>query len=160
MYIHFSFHEHKKHSQNCPDVFFVTRHVGFGIHFEEATNAFVTFMTCAIHATLLIVKSSKMWKKCRWSSWETIQRWDFGPLVIAVTLMIFTTLVIWILRSRWITDAGAEGSSGAEWLHGHLRRYGDVYVNQWWGACNKAIWVRSNSFPFFWFFDLLNHREE
>ena len=25
-------------------------------------------------------------------------------------------------------DAGAEGSSGAEWLHGHLRRYGDVYV--------------------------------
>ena len=29
-------------------------------------------------------------------------------------------------------DAGAEGSSGAEWLHGHLRRYGDVYmyVNQ------------------------------
>jgi hypothetical protein len=27
-------------------------------------------------------------------------------------------------------DAGAEGSSGAEWLHGHLRRYGDVYVIQ------------------------------
>ena len=27
-------------------------------------------------------------------------------------------------------DAGAEGSSGAEWLHGHLRRYGDVYANQ------------------------------
>jgi len=27
-------------------------------------------------------------------------------------------------------DAGAEGSSGAEWLHGYLRRYGDVYVNQ------------------------------
>ena len=26
--------------------------------------------------------------------------------------------------------AGAEGSSGAEWLHGHHRRYGDVYVNQ------------------------------
>ena len=26
--------------------------------------------------------------------------------------------------------AGAEGSSGAERLHGHLRRYGDVYVNQ------------------------------
>ena len=26
-----------------------------------------------------------------------------------------------------IMDAGAEGSSGAEWLHGHLRRYGDVY---------------------------------
>ena len=41
-----------------PDVFFVTRHVGFGIHFEEATNAFVTFMTCAIHATLLIVNNN------------------------------------------------------------------------------------------------------
>jgi hypothetical protein len=27
-------------------------------------------------------------------------------------------------------DAGAEGSSGAEWLYGHLRRFGDVYVNQ------------------------------
>ena len=27
-------------------------------------------------------------------------------------------------------DAGAEGSSGAEWLHGHLRRYGDVHVNR------------------------------
>ena len=27
-------------------------------------------------------------------------------------------------------DAGADGSSGAEWLHGYLRRYGDVYVNQ------------------------------
>jgi hypothetical protein len=27
-------------------------------------------------------------------------------------------------------DAGADGSSGAEWLHRHLRRYGDVYVNQ------------------------------
>ena len=28
--------------------------------------------------------------------------------------------------------AGAEGSRGAEWLHGHHRlyRYGDVYVNQ------------------------------
>ena len=26
--------------------------------------------------------------------------------------------------------AGAEGSSGAGWLHGHHRRYGDVYVNQ------------------------------
>ena len=28
--------------------------------------------------------------------------------------------------------AGAEGSNGngAEWLHGHHRRYGDVYVNQ------------------------------
>ena len=26
--------------------------------------------------------------------------------------------------------AGAEGSSGAECLHGHHRRYGDVYVNQ------------------------------
>ena len=25
-------------------------------------------------------------------------------------------------------DAGAERSSGAEWLHGHFRRYGDVYV--------------------------------
>ena len=45
-----------------PDVFFVARHVGFGIHFEEATNAFVTFMTCAIHATLLIVKPPKCGK--------------------------------------------------------------------------------------------------
>ena len=26
--------------------------------------------------------------------------------------------------------AGAEGSRGAEWLHGHHRRYEDVYVNQ------------------------------
>ena len=26
--------------------------------------------------------------------------------------------------------AGAEGSRGAEWLHGHPCRYGDVYVNQ------------------------------
>ena len=26
--------------------------------------------------------------------------------------------------------AGAEGSSGAKWLHGHHRQYGDVYVNQ------------------------------
>ena len=26
--------------------------------------------------------------------------------------------------------AGAEGSSGAEWLIGHLRRYGDVCANQ------------------------------
>ena len=26
--------------------------------------------------------------------------------------------------------AGAEGSSRAEWLHGHHRRYGDVYVDQ------------------------------
>ena len=148
MYIHFSFHEHKKHSPilmnmnyvRFPDVFFVTRHVGFGIHFEEATNAFVTFMTCAIHATLLELLISKMWKKCRWSSWqpfnvEILARWWSQ---FEVTLMIFTTLVIWILRSRWITDAGAEGSSGAEWLHGHLRRYGDVYVNQRWGACNKA----------------------
>jgi hypothetical protein len=25
-------------------------------------------------------------------------------------------------------DAGAEGSSGAEWLHGHLHRYGDVFI--------------------------------
>ena len=25
---------------------------------------------------------------------------------------------------------GAEGSRGAEWLHGHHRLYGDVYVNQ------------------------------
>ena len=37
---------------------------------------------------------------------------------------------IWILRSLWIMVAGAEGSRGAEWLHGHHRRYGDVYVNQ------------------------------
>jgi len=27
-------------------------------------------------------------------------------------------------------DAGAEGSRGAEWLHGHLRQYGGVYVIQ------------------------------
>ena len=26
--------------------------------------------------------------------------------------------------------AGAEGNRGAEWLHGHHRLYGDVYVNQ------------------------------
>ena len=30
-----------------PEVFFVTRWMGFGIHFEEATEAFVAFMTCA-----------------------------------------------------------------------------------------------------------------
>ena len=49
-------------------------------------------------------------------------------------------------------DAGAEGSRGAEWLHGHLRRYGDVYytymyVNQGedWAARNARI---SFSTPF------------
>ena len=52
--------------------------------------------------------------------------------------------------------AGAEGSSGAEWLHGHHRRYGDVYVNQ--GeeyALGYSIGVRSKlPFHFLDFFYL------
>ena len=55
--------------------------------------------------------------------------------------------------------AGAEGSSGTEWLHGHHRRYGDVYVNlgeeYLYAVCIKAIGVRSKlPFHFLDFFDL------
>ena len=44
--------------------------------------------------------------------------------------------------------AGAEGStsSGAEWLHGHHRRYGDVYVNQ---GEEYALRLLELDFPFF-----------
>ena len=49
--------------------------------------------------------------------------------------------------------AGAEGSRGAEWLHGHHRRYGDVYVNQ--GEEYALSYCRSKlPFHFFDFFDL------
>ena len=37
--------------------------------------------------------------------------------------------------------AGAEGSRGAEWLHGHHRLCGDVYVNQG-EECNKVTSIR------------------
>ena len=51
--------------------------------------------------------------------------------------------------------AGAEGSSGAEWLHGHHRRYEDVYVNQGEEYALRLIGVRSKlPFHFFDFFDL------
>ena len=65
-----------------PDVFFVTRRVGFGIHFEEATNAFVTFMTCAIHATLLIVKPPKCGKSVGGldGNHSTLRFWPAGDL--------------------------------------------------------------------------------
>jgi hypothetical protein len=52
-------------------------------------------------------------------------------------------------------DAGAEGSSGAEWLHGHLRRYGDVYVNQ--NGEELAIRLFELEAIPFHFFDFLIH---
>ena len=50
-------------------------------------------------------------------------------------------------------DAGAEGSRGAECLHGHLRRYEDVYANQGeeFAILSYRYIRRSNSFPFFFF---------
>ena len=34
-------------------------------------------------------------------------------------------------NSRDLNPTEPMNHGGAEWLHGHLRRYGDVYVNQW-----------------------------
>ena len=53
--------------------------------------------------------------------------------------------------------AGAEGSSGAEWLHGHHRRYGDVYVNQGEEYAIRLFELKAKSklpFHFLDFFDL------
>ena len=49
-------------------------------------------------------------------------------------------------------DAGAEGSSGAEWLHGHLRRYGDVYVNQGEELAIRLFELEAIPFHFFFIF--------
>ena len=51
-------------------------------------------------------------------------------------------------------DAGAEGSSGAEWLHGHLRRYGDVYVCESNGEGLAIRLFELEAIPFH-FFDFL-----
>ena len=52
--------------------------------------------------------------------------------------------------------AGAEGSSGAEWLHGHHRRYGDVYVNQGEEYALRLLelpgTVEANFLSIFWIF--------
>ena len=53
--------------------------------------------------------------------------------------------------------AGAEGSRGAEWLHGHHRRYGDVYVNQGEEYALRLLELPGRSklpFHFLDFFDL------
>ena len=50
--------------------------------------------------------------------------------------------------------AGAEGSSGAEWLHGHHRRYGDVYVNQGeeYMYALRLLELEANFLSIFWIF--------
>ena len=50
--------------------------------------------------------------------------------------------------------AGAEGStsSGAEWLHGHHRRYGDVYVNQGEEYALRLLELEANFLSIFWIF--------
>ena len=56
--------------------------------------------------------------------------------------------------------AGAEGSSGAEWLHGHHRRYGDVYVNQGEEYALRLLELEANFLSIFWIFliyKIINH---
>jgi len=48
--------------------------------------------------------------------------------------------------------AGAEGSSGAEWLHGHHRRDGDVYVNQGEEYALRLLELEANFLSIFWIF--------
>ena len=48
--------------------------------------------------------------------------------------------------------AGAEGSRGAEWLHGHHRRYGDVYVNQGEEYALRLLELEANFLSIFWIF--------
>ena len=50
--------------------------------------------------------------------------------------------------------AGAEGSGGAEWLHGHHRRDGDVYVNQGeeYALRLLELHVEANFLSIFWIF--------
>ena len=50
--------------------------------------------------------------------------------------------------------AGAEGSSGAKWLHGHHRQYGDVYVNQGeeYALRLHVLELEANFLPIFGFF--------
>ena len=46
--------------------------------------------------------------------------------------------------------AGAEGSSGAEWLHGHHHRYGDV--NQGEEYALRLLELEANFLSIFWIF--------
>ena len=50
--------------------------------------------------------------------------------------------------------AGAEGSRGAEWLHGHHRlyRYGDVYVNQGEEYAIRLLELEANFLSVFFIF--------
>ena len=52
-------------------------------------------------------------------------------------------------RADEFMDAEAEGSRGAEWLHGHLRRYGDVYYTCMWIkvriGCQECSYIIFNS---------------
>ena len=56
--------------------------------------------------------------------------------------------------------AGAEGSSGAEWLHEHHRRYGDVYVNQGEEYALRLLELEANFLSIFliflFLFDFIN----
>ena len=47
---------------------------------------------------------------------------------------------------------GAEGSRGAEWLHGHHRLYGDVYVNQGEEYALRLLELEANFLSIFWIF--------
>ena len=53
--------------------------------------------------------------------------------------------------------AGAEGSRGAEWLHGHHRRYGDVYVNQGEEYALRLLELEANFLSIFLIFLIYNH---
>ena len=52
--------------------------------------------------------------------------------------------------------AGTEGSSETGWLHGHHRRYGDVYVNQGEEYALRLLELELSKLPFHFldFFDL------